>query len=136
MQDIAYRFGVSQSTVSRICDKWLDVFYGRLNALIRWPEKEQLVKTMPLVFRDNFGTKVSAILDCFEVFIDRPSSHITKSETWSQYKHHNTIKFLLSICPQGSVTFLSRAYGGRASHKHIAEECRILKNVEYCDYIG
>lgn len=62
------------------------------------------------------------ILDCFEVFIDRPSSYLPHAETWSLYKHRNTVKFLVGICPQGAVSFLSKAYGGRASDKHVTEE--------------
>lgn len=62
MQDIAHRFRVSQPTVSRICDKWLEVFYCRFHPLIRWPQNEELVKTMLLAFCENFGPKVSAVL--------------------------------------------------------------------------
>ena len=53
-QDWAYRFGVHQSTVSRNFRKWIDVLYGRLHPLILWPECEQLLKTMPLEFRQSF----------------------------------------------------------------------------------
>lgn len=135
LQDLAYRFHVSASTVSRVFEKWLNVCYDRLSPLIRWPTTDQLTKTMPVVFRENFGTKVTVILDCFEVFIDRPSSLITRAATWSQYKHHNTVKFLIGICPQGSVTFLSKAYGGRASDKTITEDCGFLALLEYGDMV-
>ena len=52
---------------------------------------------MPVVFQRNFGKKVSVIIDCFEIFIDRPSSLIARAMTWSNYKHHNTINFLIGI---------------------------------------
>ena len=70
-QDLAYRFGVSVSTVSRIFDKWIDIMNTRLQVLILWPQREELIKTMPLVFKQNFGNKVAVIIDCFEVFIHR-----------------------------------------------------------------
>lgn len=135
MQDLAFRFNVSQSTISRICERWLDVFFDRLKTLVRWPEKEEVVETMPVAFVDNFGIKVRVILDCFEVFIDRPSSYLTRAETWSHYKHHNTVKFLVGICPQGAVTFLSQSFGGRASDKVITEDCGILDLLEYGDIV-
>ena len=47
---------------------------------------------MPQSFRSSFGTNVSVIVDCFEVFIDRPSSLLPQAVTWSSYKHHNTVK--------------------------------------------
>lgn len=126
MQDLAYRFDVSQSTASRVCKKWLDVFYEWLGSLVRCPDKEEVMKTMPVAFAENFDLKVRVILDCFEVFIQRPSSLITRSETWSHYKHHNTVEFLLAICPQGMVTFISQTFGGHASDKHITEDSGAL----------
>ena len=50
-QDIAYRFGVHQSSVSRNFRKWIDVMYIRLKPLIKWPECEDLLKTMPIGFQ-------------------------------------------------------------------------------------
>ena len=92
-QDLAYRFGISvlHVTVSRIFDKWIDIMSTLLQFLILWPGREELIKTMPLVFKQNFGNKVAVIIDCFKVFIERPSSLIARAMTWSNYKHHNTV---------------------------------------------
>ena len=35
----------------------------------------------------------------YEVFIEIPSNLEARSLTWSTYKHHNTIKFLIGITP-------------------------------------
>lgn len=134
-QDLAYRFGISQSTVSRVWTKWLDVFSCRMKPLIRWPSKEEVVKTMPMAFIENFQSKVRVILDCFEVFIDRPTSLVVRAATWSHYKHHNTVKFMIGISPQGSVIFLSKAYGGRASDKSITERSGVLRLLEHGDVV-
>jgi hypothetical protein len=40
-QDIAFRFGVNQSTVSRSFSKWIDVMCIRLKPLIKWPERDE-----------------------------------------------------------------------------------------------
>ena len=45
-QDLAFRCGVNQSTISRYFSKWIDVMYVRLKPLIKWPERHQLRKTM------------------------------------------------------------------------------------------
>ena len=63
-QDIAYRFGVHQTTVSRNFRKVMNVLYSRLKPLIRWPEWEQLILTMPIEFRSKFRRCV-IIIDCF-----------------------------------------------------------------------
>ena len=61
---------------------------------------------MPDCFKLSFGNKVAVIIDCFEVFIERPSSLLARAATWSSYKHHNTVKFLIGITPQGLVYIL------------------------------
>ena len=47
-RDLAYRFGVHQTTISRNFRRWIDVMFTRLRPLIKWPGREELQKTMPL----------------------------------------------------------------------------------------
>ena len=42
------------------------------------------------------------------------------------YKHHNTVKYLIGVKPQGSVCFISRGWGGRASDKLVTENSELL----------
>ena len=88
----------------------------RLSPLISWPSGEQLQRTMPKCFIDSFGLKTSVIIDCFEIFIDRPSNLLARAQTFSNYKHHNTAKGLIGITPQGTISFVSDAWRGRGAH--------------------
>ncbi|KAK3917581.1 Ferrous iron permease EfeU [Frankliniella fusca] len=72
MEDLAFRFGVTQSTISIIITRWLDVVALRMKSFIVWPERETLIKTMPECFKKSFGTSVTLIIDCFELFIETP----------------------------------------------------------------
>ncbi len=74
-------------------------------------------KTLNMVLAINKHLKV--IIDFFEVFIERPTNLKARAQTWSNYKHHNTCKFLLGISPQGSVTFIFKGWGGRVSDVHL-----------------
>jgi len=112
IQDLAFRFNVSCSTVSRIFLKWITAMDHCLRHLIWWPDRESLQKTMHECFRASFGTKVAIIIDCFEIFIERPSNLLARASTWSSYKHHNTVKILIGIAPQGVITFVSKGWGG------------------------
>ena len=129
LQDLAYHFGISLSTVSRIFAHWLLVLDTRLAPLIHWPEREDLWRTMPQCFLYSFGKKVTVIIDCFEVFIDRPTNLLARAQTFSNYKHHNTAKVLIGITPQGTICFVSEAWGGRTSDKYLTENCGILKHL-------
>ena len=62
LQDLAYRFGVSLSTVSRAFSTWLTVMDIRLSPIIRWPERDDLWHTMPLCFQFSFGKKPPLLL--------------------------------------------------------------------------
>ena len=100
-----------------------------LKQLVLWPDREDLRRTMPECFTAAFGDKVAVIIDCFEVFIDRPSNLLARSCTWSSYKHHNTIKLLIGITPQGVISYISDAWGGRTSDKHLTEHCGFLNKL-------
>ena len=88
LKDLAYRFDLSVVTASRIFSKWLFIMDVRLRCFMKWPDHESLWKTMPQCFRANFGKSVTVIIDCFEVFIDRPSNLLARAATWSNYKQH------------------------------------------------
>ena len=45
------------------------------------------------------------------------------------YKHHNTVKFLIGMTPQGVVSFISQAWGGTVSDKFLPENSGLLKNL-------
>ena len=87
-QDLAYRFGVNQSTVSRYFKKWIDIMYIWVALLVKWPNHAELLKTLPMEFRKNFR-QCAVIIDCFEIFIKRPTNLRARAQTWSNYKHHN-----------------------------------------------
>ena len=102
--------------ISRILLKWLKQTDIRLQNLILWQDHDVLQKTMPDCFRCSFGTKVAVIIDCFEVFIEQPSNLKARAITWSNYKHHNTVKVLLGTTSQGVVSSQ-----GRVSDKYLPE---------------
>ena len=116
---LASLFDVHASTISRYFQKLIDVLFERLKLLVKWPEHEQLYKTMPKEFK-NFS-KCIVIIDCFEVFMERPKGLMARAQTWSNYKHHNTVKFLIGITPQGSITFISKGWGGCVSDRYLTK---------------
>lgn len=124
--DLAFRFGVSQSTVSRIWVTWLDFLDNRLRQVPTWLPPHLCDKYRPQAFADKGYNTVDGILDCTEIYIETPSSFRVQSETYSTYKKHNTAKGLIVCSPNGFVTFVSDLAPGRLSDKALTKACGVL----------
>ena len=135
-EDLADRFQISTGLCSEIFKTWISFLSSTLGqALINWIPKEAVLEHMPKVFKEKGYSNVRVIIDCFESFIERSKSLEVQAVTWSDYKHHNTIKFLLGISPAGFITFLSDCYGGRASDKFICQDSGFFDVLEFGDEV-
>ena len=59
------------------------------------PSPAQVAGTLPDAFQGKYPNTF-AIIDGSELFIQTPSDLHLHASTWSQYKHHNTAKFLVA----------------------------------------
>ena len=67
------------------------------------------------------------MIDCTEIYIERPLNLQARAQTWYNYKNTNTIKYLIAITPVGAVSFLSREWGGRVSDKEVTVHSGVHK---------
>ncbi|XP_035992033.1 uncharacterized protein LOC118562916 isoform X2 [Fundulus heteroclitus] len=116
---LANMFFVSPSTVYRAFSDTISQLYTFLKNAIIWPDRDTLRKVMPHQFVQSFGNRVAVIIDCFEIFTERPSNVKACAQMFSSYKHNHTMKYLIGITPKGAICFLSKGWGGRTSDKHI-----------------
>ena len=128
MRDMAFRFGVSSTSVSRYFITWICFLYHQLNELEWYPSTEQVKGTMPMVFREKYPSTV-AIIDASEIFIETPSDLVLQSSSWSNYKHHNTAKFLVACTPNGAISFISPVYLGSISDPELTKVSGFLERV-------
>ena len=121
-KDLAHRFGMSEATISRVFTSWINLMYLELKDLCEMPDCESSEKAK------QFGRfpMVRVILNCTEIYTEKLSSLQANKEIYSQYKSHNTFKYLVGISPHPAVVCVSRAWGGRASDKHITSHSQDL----------
>ena len=127
-------FSVSQAQVSRIFTTWV-CFLASLfkDTLVLWPSKEEVQKNLPHSFKKYPNTRI--IIDCTEVFIEKPTSPYAQRATWSEYKEHNTIKALVGITPSGYFSFLSKFWTGSTSDRKITQESQLVDLLEEGDSV-
>lgn len=133
-KDLAFRFNVSETTVSRILNHWIPELAKCLKCLIIWPDNDVTQSNLPESFKPHYRKVVSTI-DCFEVFTERPHNLTARAQTWSNYKHNNTVKYLVSITPSGAINFISKGWGGRVSDKEITLKSGFLDKLSHGDEV-
>lgn len=129
--DLAQRFNISESLCSNIFHSWIRAMAEYLKSFVYIPDPGVLYATSPKRFHQF--KSLTGIIDCSEIFIETPKDLELQSATWSDYKHHNTLKFLVCVAPNSSITFISNAYTGRISDKKITLDCEFLEKIpKYC----
>ena len=116
MEYLADQVGVKdRTTFSDIFWKWITIIYTNLSFLVT------MSMTIPPTTRQMYP-RLTSIVDCFEIFIEKPKTHHVRAQTYSQYKKHTTVKVFIACSPLGAVTYLSPVWGGRASDVEIVRK--------------
>ena len=132
--DLAHRFNVSITSVSRILTTWVIFLNQQLRPLITFPSRTVIKRHMQHQFKKKYpDTRV--IIDCTELFTETPSSLPVQKATYSYYKHHNTLKGLIGVSPTGVVTFISDLYTGSVTDKELTRLCGLLDMLEPGDSV-
>ena len=97
-----------------------------------WLPRETIRACLPSSFKDY--PKTTCIIDCAETFI-QIQTPASRTETYSNYKGHNTAKYLVGITQKRQIIFISPAYGGRCSDKFMTNESGFLDYLRQRDEI-
>ena len=124
LDDLSDGFKVSSSTLSRYFTSWINLRYVKFDDLLIWPSRRCIDRNMPDCFKTHYPS-TRTIIDCTEFFIERPSCLAIQSSTFSSYKNHNTVKSLIGITPDGTISFVSEVYEGSISDREVViDNCR------------
>ena len=128
LQDLANRFRVSLSTASSVSTSWVKSLSTVLRTLIFISDKESLVNTKPQRFK-NITEDIHSIIDASEIFIETPNIPDDQKKTWSEYKHHNTLKVLIRETPILLINFVSKTHKDVISDKNLTLKSQYLEKL-------
>lgn len=105
-----------------------------LRELIVSLPKDAISAFFPNAFKLHYpGT--TCIIDCSEVFIDRPWNMNARAVTYGNYKHHNAFKFLVAVSPNGAILYPSPCYGARTSDKFLVNSFSFYTFLQHDDQL-
>lgn len=128
------RLGVKARLLPAIFVSCIDAMYDGMRFAVDWLDRDAVLLTTPLAFRRT-PPACSVIVDRLEILVDRPVDPLAGRQTWSPSKWHHTIKFLLGMTPQGTISFVSKGWGGATPFRHIFQHCDLLKDFKPEDYV-
>ena len=75
------------------------------------------------------------ITDCTEVLMETPSSLVVEACLYSDNEHHCTVKILVVITPNRTLSWISRSYGSRICDHFIFRDFGFLDLLEPGDQV-
>ena len=118
VKDLAFRFRLSEQSVSELFSSWIGYMFCQLGQLSWWPHRDTIINHMPDNFKKNFP-QCLAIIDCTEIKTETPSSLKVQSQCYSDYKSSTTLKSLVAVDPMGALIFVSALFSGSISDNEI-----------------
>lgn len=133
LRDLAYQFGISTSYAGFIffgvLRKVANTFKSLQQAMFLTRQQQQ--KNRPAPFRPFPNVRI--IIDGVEFRTQIPSNAQQQNNTFSQYKHYNTFKYLIGISCYGGIIFVSEGFEGSKSDKEIMKKCGLMDLLEAGD---
>ena len=132
--DLVNCFKVPSSLVSSIFTTWIKLMSLELKSLISWSQHHIIRRHLPSMFKKCYP-HCCIIINYSELFIETPSSLDIATACWSNCKHHYTVKYLVGITPNGTVSFLSDRYRVRATDVFIVHDRGFLQGLQRKDQV-
>ena len=124
-KELSIFFSVSEKSVANIFVTWINFMYCQWKELSIWPDRDLVEFFSPPDFQNKFP-HTRTIVDGAEIPIKRPRNPDTQQQTWSTYKHQNTLKVLVGCTPGGLINYVSDAWGGSASDRLLCERSDLM----------
>lgn len=135
LTELGYNYNLSRQTVTKFYYETLYVMNDCLRFALMPPGKLSAALHTPAKFVDCFGDSRVFLFDCFEVRCNCPGRPKAGISHFSGYKRTHTVKFLIVGHPDGTIGFVSKAFGGRCSDLFVTQNSGVLDLLEPGDVV-
>ncbi|KAM4716274.1 uncharacterized protein FYW61_018838 [Anableps anableps] len=133
--DLAFRFGIFVSSVSKIVNTWIQFMHLQFSTLKKpmFATRETVARNLPSCFKKFKGIRI--IIDCIEFFVKQASNFEQQCNLSSSRRTHDAYKVLVGVSPTGAVMFVSDAYERSTSDVEIVKQSGFLDHLEAGDLV-
>ncbi|XP_075740226.1 uncharacterized protein LOC119164724 [Rhipicephalus microplus] len=123
---IGVLFGIHRTRAADVFKAAIATLAEILQTAVFWPSEEAVVDNLTVHFK-KYPNICACSFGLHEIPLQRPKDLVSQLLTYSWYKGTYSAKVLVCEAPGGHVSFLNKAYGGRASDSFITKESKILE---------
>ncbi|KAK5641220.1 hypothetical protein RI129_009767 [Pyrocoelia pectoralis] len=121
LKELSIFYNISIAHVSRIFHTWVQFIYLQSccmrNAFFKG-SRDTIRYHMPACFR-AFEEKITIILDSTEIKMEMSRNFQRQGNTHSNYKHQNSVKFLVGVSSRGAIVYNSEGFEGAISDNEL-----------------
>lgn len=97
-------FGISHELCKKYFCEMLPIISEVLGFTIQLPSLKKIKQNMPKCFEQFQSVRI--VLDCTEIFIQKPKCLSCRIRFYSQYKSNTTVKIVTGVSPGGIITYI------------------------------
>jgi hypothetical protein len=127
-------FGISPATVTKIFVTWILFLKSELEFLLPFSTLEEM-EGIPIPKTFRAFPNLRCIIDCTEIYIEKPFKIAAQRATYSNYKARNTFKVLVGISPIPYFNFVSNLFTGSISDKEMVKQSGFLEYLNPGDIV-
>jgi len=128
-ETLAYLFGISDSTVSRIIERVLPILEAAGRDTMRLPDPgKKRRRTLDALLQDTPDLLV--IIDTFEQRVQRPRTHAAADQLYSGKKKQHTLKSQVAVDETtGQIVDIAESVAGPTADITLLEQSRLLERL-------